>query len=167
MISIGRSLLLIKCSSLEFEVKTWALYQHWVGRFISLSSEFTMCNITEICRVPSGFVTLFNPVWFAGELYFEEVDGESLKTAEKNQGRRWCLQSTRKKCWQDGGPLASHRGGAQGEWALTDTYTYTWTHTGTEQNCCINTWSLFLRRIKTVMHWTCKQVEGDWPHLFR
>lgn len=70
MISIGRSLLLVKCSSVEFEVKTWALDQHQVGRLISLSSEFTTCNITEIYRVPSELVTLFNPVWFAGELYF-------------------------------------------------------------------------------------------------
>lgn len=28
MISIGRCLLLVKCSSLEFEVKTWAFYQY-------------------------------------------------------------------------------------------------------------------------------------------
>lgn len=51
MITTGRLLLLVKCSSLEFEIITWALYQYWVGRFISLALEFTTCNITEICRV--------------------------------------------------------------------------------------------------------------------
>lgn len=51
MITTGRRLLLVKCSSLEFEVITWALYQYWVGRFISLALEFTTCNIAEIRRV--------------------------------------------------------------------------------------------------------------------
>lgn len=105
MISIGRRSLLAKCSSWEFEVKTWPLYQYREGRFISLSSEFTTWNVAEIRRVPSGFGTCFNPVWLGGELYLEGIDGESPKTAEKNRGRKWCLQSKGRRCWQDGGAL--------------------------------------------------------------
>lgn len=115
MISIRRRLLLVKCSSSKFEVKAWASYQRGVGRFISLSSEFTTCDIREVCRVPLGFVTWFSLVRFVEKLCLE-VNGEVWKELRKNEGRKWSLQSKRRKSWQGDGTFDSPGEGVEGSW---------------------------------------------------
>lgn len=143
MISIKRGLLLVKCSSLEFEVQTWALYQRWMARFIPLSSGFTTCNIVDMWS-SSGFVTWFSPTWFVCELYFEGISGGSLKTVAKIQEKKVTFTEWGEKYWWDRGTLNSNGEIAGRDWAsricinaYIHIHSRTQTHKGTEQSCCL------------------------------